>query len=325
MAKQKHVKPGPPKTPRRKAEEAATGVPVPAAATPFAVVGIGASAGGLEAFSELLTHLPADTGMAFVLVQHLDPAHPSLLTELLARKSSMPVVQIQDGMQLAPNRVYVLPPHSDVKIRNRELVLTQFSKEQKRMPVDVFFRSLAESEKSRAIGVVLSGTASDGTLGLEAIKAEGGITFAQNEKSAKFDGMPRSAIAAGCVDFVLTPEEIARELEKLGRHPYVTAAAGAEEEEPAPVGDEQDLGKLFQILRNSTGVDFTYYKHPTVRRRIRRRMMLRQQESLNKYVRDLLDNPVEIDALFQDLLINVTGFFRDGEEFELLKERVFRR
>src|SRR2546430_6490601 len=200
----------------------ASAEPSPETSTPaFPVVGIGASAGGLEAFTHLLEHLPADTGMGFVLVQHLDPDHESALVQILARVTSMPVREVANDLRIAPNHVYIIPPNTDMAIALGVLKLQR--RQAGRAPhhsIDFFFQSLAQDQHERAIGVILSGTASDGTLGMEAIKAEGGITFAQDE-SARYDSMPRSAIAAGCVDFVLSPEKIARELARIARHPYV--------------------------------------------------------------------------------------------------------
>src|SRR6516164_10963367 len=186
------------------------------------VVGVGASAGGLEAFTQMLRALPVDTGMAFVLVQHLAPTHASMLTEILSRATSMPVREAQDQMPVEPNHVYVIPPGTNMVISQGVLRLSPRTETRgQHRPIDPFFRSLAEDQGHKAIGVILSGTATDGTLGLETIKAEGGITFAQEPKSAQYDSMPRSAVAAGCVDFVLTPEEIAQELARINRHPYV--------------------------------------------------------------------------------------------------------
>ena len=196
--------------------------PPDAAELTFPVVGVGASAGGLDAFTKLLKSLPIDTGMAFVLVQHLDPKHVSLLPELLARATAMPVAEIGDGMRVTPNHVYVMPPNYSLALLHGVLHLMPRPDEYgKHLPIDDFLRSLAEDRQSNAIGVILSGTASDGTLGMKAIKAESGITFAQSEDSAEYDGMPHSAIAAGHVDFVLTPEEIGKELVRIARHPYL--------------------------------------------------------------------------------------------------------
>src|SRR5512133_758326 len=220
---------------------------------PFPLVGIGASAGGLEAFTELLKHLPADTGMGFVLVQHLDPQHESALTQLLARVTPMPVQEVTNNLRVEPNHVYAIPPNTSLTITKG--VLKLHPRDQNRSParsIDAFFESLAQDQRQRAIGVVLSGTASDGTAGLEAIKAEGGITFAQDD-SARYDSMPRSAIAAGCVDFVLNPEDIGKELVRIARHPYVagqpyesslaeddraSATAHKDDESPLPYGGQ---------------------------------------------------------------------------------------
>ena len=289
----------------------------------FPVVGVGASAGGLGAFTKLLKNLPADTGMAFVLVQHLDPKHVSLLPELLARATAMPVVEISDGTRIAPNHVYVMPPNYSLAMLHGVLHLMPRPDEYgKHLPIDDFLRSLADDRHSNAIGVILSGTASDGTLGMKAIKFEGGITFAQSEDSAEYDGMPHSAIAAGHVDFVLTPEEIGKELVRIAHHPYLRV------EETGPRGElvsegGDNLNKIFVLLRSRTGNDFTYYKHSTIRRRIKRRMVLHQLEKMEDYVKYLQKQPGELDALFQDMLINVTSFFRDPETFEALKQEVF--
>lgn len=289
----------------------------------FPVVGVGASAGGLDAFTKLLKNLPTDTGMAFVLVQHLDPKHVSLLPELLARTTVMPVVEISDGTRIAPNHVYVMPPNYSLAMLHGVLhLMPRPDGYGKHLPIDDFLRSLAEDRQSNAIGIILSGTASDGTLGMKAIKAEGGITFAQNEDSAEYDGMPHSAIAAGHVDFVLTPEEIGKELVRIARHPYLHP------EETGPRGEllsegGDNLNKIFVLLRSRTGNDFTYYKHSTIRRRIKRRMVLHQLEKMEDYVKYLQKQPGELDALFQDVLINVTSFFRDPDTFEALKQEVF--
>lgn len=289
----------------------------------FPIVGVGASAGGLEAFSKLLQSLQPDTGMAFVLVQHLDPNHPSALTELLSREVSMPVTEAGEGMVIMPNRVYVIPPNANLALLHGILHLMPRSQERgQHLSIDYFFRSLAEDQGGNAIGVILSGTASDGVMGLKAIKSEGGITFSQDEKSAKYDGMPHSAIAAGCVDFILPPDKIAQELMRIARHPNVAHAKGAE-----PIGllpqSEDALNKIFILLRRQSGVDFTYYKQTTIQRRIQRRMLLHRLDRLSDFVRYLQENPEEVSALYHDILINVTSFFRDPEIFDALKEKVF--
>ncbi len=289
----------------------------------FPIVGVGASAGGLEAFRGLLQALPAKTGMAFVLVQHLDPEHESLLTRLLSHATRMPVTEVTEGVTVEPDHVYVIPPNKALGIRNGDLhLLARRRQDPKHMPVDSFFHSLAENEGSRAIGVILSGVASDGTLGLAAIKAAGGITFAQDSKSAKYDGMPRSAIAAGCVDFVLPPEGIAREIRRISLHPYL----GTPDHAAAGKGERnEDLLKIFALLRNATEVDFTNYKRSTINRRIARRMVLHKISNLRQYLKHLHENRTEIMALCEDLLIHVTSFFREPDAFRALKDTVLPR
>jgi two-component system, chemotaxis family, CheB/CheR fusion protein len=291
----------------------------------FPVVGIGASAGGLEAFTKLLKHLPGDTGMAFVLVQHLDPTHASALTEILSRATAMPVTEVKDGMRVEPDHVYVIPPNTNMAILHRILsLMPRTEKHGLHLPIDYFLHSLAEDRRGRSVGVILSGTASDGTVGLKAIKAEGGITFAQDERSAKYDGMPRSAILSGFVDCILPPEGIARELVRLSRHPYVMLSREAQTREWAS-GETDILNKVFILLRTHTGVDFTDYKHTTIRRRIQRRMLLHQIDRMEQYVQLLQQHAEEVEALYQDLLINVTSFFRDPDSFRMLRKKMFPR
>jgi two-component system CheB/CheR fusion protein len=327
----------------------------------FPIVGVGASAGGLEAFTELLEHLPLDTGLGFVLVQHLDPHHESVLTDLLTRATSMPVCEVANNLRVEANHVYVIPPNTNLTIAQGILKLQP--REQTRTPtrsISSFFESLAQDQRERAIGVVLSGTATDGTVGLEAIKAEGGITFAQDD-SARYDSMPRSAIAAGCVDFVLRPENIAKELARIAKHPYVagrphasispeddrpSAMAHEGDETPLPSGGhgtprmgakdargkaepaaakvgENGFKKILLLLRNHSGVDFSLYKFSTIERRITRRMVLNKQDTLEGYAAFLRANAKELDALYSDLLISVTSFFRSPDAFDVLKRKVF--
>jgi two-component system CheB/CheR fusion protein len=291
----------------------------------FPVVGIGASAGGLEAFTKLLQHLPSDTGMAFVLVQHLDPTHASALTEILSRATAMLVTEVKDGMRVEPNHVYVIPPNADMAILHDRLnLMPRTEGHGLHLPIDYFLRSLAEDRRGKAVGVILSGTASDGTRGLKAIKAEGGFTFAQDEQSAKYDGMPHSAVTSGFVDCVLPPEGIARELARLSRHPYVMPSKEAQASEWAS-GETDILNKIFILLRTHTGVDFTDYKHATIRRRIQRRMLLHKIDRMDQYVPFLQQHADEVEALYQDLLINVTGFFRDPDSFRALRKKMFPR
>ena len=289
----------------------------------FPIVGIGASAGGYEAFVQLLQGLPSNTGMAIVLVMHLEPEHQSVLAKLLSNVTPMPVSEARNGTQVQPNNVYVIPPKADMRLMQGILqIVTRKKTEGRYLPVDNFFTSLAEDRPGSAIGVILSGTGSDGTMGLKAIKAEGGITFAQDEESAKHHGMPGSAIAAECVDFVLSPEQIAKELQRLAHHPYVGLPQLPKLPELPAVG-ESDFRKILFLLRSSHGVDFTYYKPGTIRRRIARRMALQQIESLNKYLGFLHTNPGELDELFHDILIHVTSFFREPETFRVLQTRIF--
>ncbi len=285
---------------------------------PFPVVGVGASAGGLEAFSELLEALPADTGLALVLVQHLDPTHKSQLPEILSRSTGMPVQQAEDGMQVQPNHVYVIPPGKDMVIAHGRLRLTpRTGKPVPWRAADHFLRSLASEQGHLAIGVVLSGTAADGTLGLEEIKASGGITFAQ-DSSAQHDGMPRSAAAAGCVDFVLSPAEIAQEIARIARHPYVDPSEAVGE-----ATHEKESGRILELLHNTTAIDFSNYKRNTLYRRIARRVVLHKLAGVREYLGFLRENRGEIDALVDDILISVTSFFRNPEAFDFLKSTVF--
>ena len=295
----------------------------PTNAHPLSVVGVGASAGGLEAFEQLLRSLPNDTGLAFVLVQHLAPKHESMLSELLAKATRMPVVEVTQGMRVQGNHVYVIPPNADMSISDSVLHLSPLSPDRGlRMPIDSFFRSLADTYQSRSIGVILSGTASDGTLGLQAIKALGGVTFAQDEQSAKYSAMPRSAIAAGNVDFVLPPEAIARELKRIATHVKVLGPDERPEAEER-ITPDATLNKIFFLLRNFSRVDFSFYKPGTIKRRITRRMFLRKIDKLEAYLQYLRRHRDEVEALFNDVLINVTSFFREPDSFEALKTVAF--
>ena len=291
----------------------------PGGGAPFPIVGVGASAGGLEAFTQLLKALPSNTGMAFVLVQHLAPSHPSALSEILARATKMPVMEVRDEPTVEPNHVYVIPPDRSMVIARGALQLLPREGRGAHHPIDQFFRTLAKEQRHRAIGVVLSGTATDGTIGLEEIKAEGGITFAQ-DATAQHEGMPHSAIASGCVDFVLPPAEIAREIVRIGHHPYAVPEAAAPESD-----DKLNLAQVVQLLKHATGVDFTGYKFNTLYRRVTRRMVFQKMDGLAEYVQYLRKTPTEVEALYSDILISVTSFFRDKESFEALKSQVFPR
>ncbi len=293
----------------------------------FPVVGIGASAGGLEAATELLEHLPAETGLAFALVQHLDPKHPSQLSDILQRATKMRVTEARDGMQVAANCVYIIPPNTQMRIADAVLHLTPRPepREGVNLPIDEFFRSLAMECDGTSIGVVLSGNASDGTEGLKAIKASGGLTFAQDEKSARYAGMPRSAVRSGCVDFVLPPAKIAEEIARLGKHPFVVKPK-AEAEQAAAEAAEQvgdGLKKIFTLLRSASGVDFGHYKQSTINRRLQRRMAVHHIEDLDEYAAHLETHPEEVEAACNDALIHVTQFFREPESFDALAKKVF--
>ncbi len=317
MTKQKskrvvHKKPGP-------AAESKAQSPVQR--PPFPVVGIGASAGGFEAFADLLRHLPSNPEMAFVLVQHLDPTHGSMLPDILSRTVKMPVSEVTDGVKIEPEHVYVIPANTTMVIKDGVLRLgARIMTRGQHMPIDLFFESLADERGSQAIGVILSGTASDGTEGCRAIKAAGGITFAQDEVSAKFSGMPRSAVAAGCVDFVMKPNEIAKELQRIVRHPLITPIGAGFTGALAP---GRDMDELMSMVAEQSGVDFSLYKQTTLHRRIRRRMVVHRLEKLSDYVRFIKSNPKELDELYRDILIHVTGFFRDPAAFDALRKVVF--
>jgi len=290
----------------------------------FPVVGIGASAGGLEAFSELLSNLPSDVPMAIVLVQHLDPKRSSLLTELLTRTTPLPVVEARQGVRVEPAHVYVIPPNTTLTIAGDVLQLNPRQLgSTPHMPVDTFLRSLADSRGERAIGVVLSGSASDGALGIKAIKGEGGVTFAQDPDTAGQDGMPRSAIASGAVDFVLPPRGIAQELARIGGHPYLRDSA-AQVVEAGPSG-ERAIEQIYRMLQQDSGVDFRFYRQSTVRRRIARRMLVHKIDTLDRYRQHLEADRNELPVLFNEILINVTRFFRDPAAFAALQDAVVAR
>jgi two-component system, chemotaxis family, CheB/CheR fusion protein len=260
------------------------GLEPPTSTAHFAVVGIGASAGGLEAYGELLRSLPPDTGLAFVLVQHLDPSHASMLTALLARTSPMPVHEVRDGVRFAPNCVYVIPPNTVLAIDDGALRLSPRPDTRGApMPIDYFFRSLAEHLGSMAIGVVLSGTGTDGAAGLAEIKTKGGVTFAQDEQTATYSGMPRAAVQAGAVDFVLAPAAIAWELTRIARFPGTFRDAASEASSRL---DERgaDLRRLLSMVKQATGADLSFYKPPTLLRRLARRMLVRNVATLDAYV-----------------------------------------
>jgi two-component system, chemotaxis family, CheB/CheR fusion protein len=278
----------------------------------------------LTAVTQLLKHLPVRTGVAVVVIQHLDPRHESLTAEILSRISPIPVAEVTGETPIQADHAYVIPPNSNLRLSKGVLKLSpRIEAPGPHLPIDFFFQSLAEDQKENAIGVVMSGIASDGTMGLQAIKAEGGLTFAQDPKSAQYDGMPRSAILSGAVDIVATPKGIAEEIEKISDRfsvqPAGSIVTGLKPGKPRANGN---LRKIFASLRNATRVDFTHYKYSTIHRRISRRLFLLKIADLSAYVRYLTDHPEEVNALFDDILIHVTGFFRDPDAFESLKTRI---
>src|ERR1700722_9624216 len=255
------------------------------AAKRFYIVGIGASAGGLEAFLELLHALPPDVGLAVVVVQHLEPNYNSQLAEILSRGTSMPVVQAEEGMPVERNHVYVIPPNTVMIIRDGALHLAPRSQSSKpHYPIDVFFESLAADQGSNAVGVVLSGGASDGAEGIRSIKRKGGITFSQDEQSAKSGGMPHSAIATGAVDFILPPAKIAGELARIEANPYLALPADQLEDRVVTGEADGELQRILELVQHATSINFSQYKQSTIRRRIGRRLVLHHLGTLGEYV-----------------------------------------
>ncbi len=283
------------------------------------IVGIGASAGGLEAIDLFFSRMPADSGMSFIVIQHLSPDYKSLMVELLSKKTLMPVHRAEDGMLVEKNTIYLIPPKKNLTISDSRL----FLKEQDRfqggisLPIDLFLQSLAEDAGEKAIAVILSGTGSDGMRGSRMVKEAGGMIMVQTEESAKFDGMPRAAISTGLVDFILPPEEMPAQLQSFIKYPHSSKAESSD----ILLSDEDGLTRIFSVLRERHKVDFTYYKPSTVIRRIERRMKVNQLESVEEYVRYLSLYPKEISQLYREILIGVTSFFRDADAFRLLEER----
>ncbi|MFM0392560.1 chemotaxis protein CheB [Paraburkholderia phytofirmans] len=287
----------------------------------FPIVGIGASAGGLEAISELISTIPRSSGLALLIVQHLDPTRRSLLPEILTKHTAMPVVEAVEGMLIEADHVYVIPPNARMRIAQRRINLQpRVDVLGPPMPIDDLLESLANDQGANAIGVILSGSGSDGALGLKAIQNEGGITFAQDEASARFASMPQAAIGTGCVDLVLPPRQIAEEITRIGRQPR----SGPNQPMPATEA-EKSLRHVFRLLHKACNVDFTHYKRGTIERRLARRMALRQISSVAQYAVVLESDAPEVLALGRDLLIQVTQFFRDPETFEALVQIVFPR
>jgi two-component system CheB/CheR fusion protein len=287
------------------------------------VIGVGASAGGLKAFRLLLSTLPADTGFAIVLVQHLDPSHQSSLSEILSRATRMPVQEAREGMPVEANHVYVIPPNTSMTIHQRVLHLSPRNPTAgPHMTIDYFLRSLAQDCQGRSIGVILSGAGSDGSLGLQAVKEAGGVTFAQEPSTAEYTSMPHLAEMASGVDFVLAPEGIAAELARIARHPHFIGGPSAPNTRVSADGAGA-LGEILEVMREATGIDFSSYREKTVQRRIARRLALRNVSSLADYLKLLRTDAGERDLLRQDLLISVTNFFRDPKSFEALTALVF--
>lgn len=286
----------------------------------FPIIGLGASAGGLEAFEIFFKNMPENSGMAFVLISHLDPAHTSMMKELLSKFTPMEVKQVNDGMKLEPNKVFVIPPNRYMSVSDNTLQLSEPEDPRGlRMPIDFFLRSLAADQGERAICVILSGTGSDGTLGLRAIHGGGGISVVQNPATAKYGGMPQSAIDTGLADYVLPPEKIPAQLLSYIQHTYPRRK---KQEDIYKQRAGTTLQKILNLIRQQTGHDFSFYKKNTINRRIERRMNVLEIEDDATYLRFLQEHPEEVNLLFKEMLINVTSFFRDKEAFQLLKEKI---
>ncbi|MDN3655278.1 chemotaxis protein CheB [Ferruginibacter paludis] len=309
----------PKKTPSKKAQPQKQKSTAAVKQTDCFVAGIGASAGGLEALKVFFDHLPANSGMACVVVQHLDPTHKSLLTELLAGHTKMKVTEVKDGDLIEPNTVYVIPPNKDLRIFNSHLHLTAPAKKRGvRRPIDLFFTSLANDQGHKSIGIILSGTGSEGTLGLREVKAAGGVTFAQDPATAQFAGMPKSAIDAQTADYVLAPEKMPAQLIKYIKK-QKTLLPGTKTDIAIP--PDNLLNKIYLLIRNQTGCDFSGYKTNTIARRVTKRIALNQINSIEDYVNFLEKNPEEVNKLFKDFLIGVTSFFRDKVVFENIEKK----
>jgi len=322
-AKKKRAKPAQRSSRGRKRTADSRGKGAAEKAGDFTIVGVGASAGGFEAFGALLRKVPADADLAIVFVQHLAPQHDSALVELLTPTTALPVVQVTEGLRVERGHVYVIPPNTRLSISGTQLHIEPRPQDRSQYtPIDAFFRSLAQSARHRCIGVILSGTASDGADGVSQIKAAGGVTIAQSPESAKYDGMPRAAIATGLVDLVLPPDEIGPKLAELTLGPVDNEVQPPPSTTDLVIAEEQ-LHQIFDLLRPASGVDFRHYKLPTIKRRVFRRMTLHRLSDLGDYIRLLQSDSDEIRNLYQDLLIHVTRFFREPESFEALARHVF--
>ena len=284
----------------------------------FLVVGIGASAGGLEAFENFFKHMPEDANMAFVLIQHLDAEHVSILPELIARFTRMPVLQVTKNIQILQNHVYIIPPNSNIALQQCRLILSKMeSKRRDRLPIDFFFHSLASDQGENAIAIVLSGNGSDGSQGIEAIRTAGGIVIAQSPESAEYDGMPKSAIATGMVDATLPPESMPAELLRYKQTREPASKPISNQDQSAII---DPLQKIFSLLYSLSHQDFSSYKQSTILRQIERRMKVNHLRNLNQYVLYLQEKPEEVQILFSELLIGVTRFFRDPDAFQSLEK-----
>ncbi len=287
------------------------------------IVGVGASAGGLEALQEFFKAVPMSTGIGFVVIQHLSPDYKSLMDELLARYTKLRILKAKDGMLVEPDTIYLIPPRNNLSIFHGKLMLEdQGVRSGIILPIDIFFRSLAKDVEKNAIGIILSGTGSDGTLGTRAIKEAGGMVMAQDEHTAKFDGMPRSSISTGLVDYILPPREMPEALLNYLKHPFIDQSKNTES---ILTGDEDSLTKILMILRDFCGIDFSYYKEATIIRRLERRLSINRFERLEDYLKLLSESDKEKDILYRELLIGVTRFFRDEEAFAVIRNSVLPR
>jgi two-component system CheB/CheR fusion protein len=284
------------------------------------IVGIGASAGGLEALQEFFKAVPMNSGIGFVVIQHLSPDYKSLMDELLARYTKLRIEKAGDGMLVEPDTIYLIPPRNNLSVFHGKLLLEDQGKRSGIiLPIDIFFRSLAKDMGKKAIGIILSGTGSDGTLGTRAIKEAGGMVMVQDERTAKFDGMPRSSISTGLVDFILPPSDMPEALHNYLKHPFIDRAHATES---VLTGDEDNLTKIMMILRDSCGIDFSYYKENTILRRLERRLSINRFERLEDYIKLLNTSEKEKDILYRELLIGVTRFFRDEPAFGVIRNNV---
>lgn len=288
---------------------------------PTHYIGIGASAGGLEALQTLLQNLPKDTAACFIIVQHLSPDFKSMMLELLSKHTSMKIHNVVDGMSVKPNNIYLIPPKKNMMVAEAKLLLSDKMPDSGlNLPIDIFFRSLSEDQQHKAIGIILSGTGSDGSRGIKALKEAGALVIAQEPGSAKFDGMPNSAINTGIIDLILRPEDMGAKIESYIRHPLVS---GDTDSLRATMGGNEDImGEIFNVLKMKSEIDFAKYKPSTVARRIERRMTIKQVTSLQEYLTLLFKEPYEVQVLSRELLIGVTRFFRDDESFAVIKEKI---